>query len=429
MSTKCFLHSFFIFDVVPPRKEGADPVIYYYFSNNPDTTNNKNYRLTQVGLIITFISFCQRFSTDLPCDYVFTKVHEISMLELSGSIWMAVVLDSSRPKNRSLLNSVLLHFRTMFSSFFVPLKPLNSVPRVPNQEILNALPSAFPSILNSVDWNRFDFRYLFNSYIRQPMNNSEDIANVCKLFLQKNSKLFDNIAILYRKNKVVYSSFDPIVTRTLAFSIRHRFNHLFLHNPQRNTGKLIWLIGLFINNSGISSIYQQPIYFNGNPHLLVAFRDRSFKIVLTQPPDITVTEDMLLSIPKRLGVVRQQLDPKNLIFTKRNVPLPYATCANSSVTQQMTYECLNLDTASGYRVDSNFIKSHEFAVMYGQNVVIAAPTPKQFFIRCERKIVNREMEETILYMQPPPGDISHKLNISSFIVDQKPFKKESCLIA
>ncbi|OHT17052.1 hypothetical protein TRFO_12770 [Tritrichomonas foetus] len=431
MSQKNFLHSFLIFDSIPPRKEGSDPIIYYYYSSDQETLNDKNYQLTQAGLIITFISFCQRFNTSLPCDYVFTKVHELSMLELSGSIWMAVVLDSKKPENRALLNSILLHFRMMFSTFFVPLKPLGKSTTIGNQKVLDAIPAAFPSILNSVDWNRLDFRYLFSSYIYQPMNSSINIVSVCKQFLLNNADLFDNIAILYRQNRIIYSSFQPNITRTLAFSMRHRFNHLFLHNPQRESDQLTWLIGLYINKAGLNAIYQQPIYFQGKPHLLVAFRDGYFKIVLSQPPEIEVTEEMLMSIPKRLRMVRQFLDKKNLHFTQNNVPLPYASARIFYRSQIMNYDCFNFDVASGSRMDINFVKSHEYAVMYGRTAVIAAPIQNQCFVRCETKIVNGAMQETLLYAQPTPGGISHNLKISSFILGSKEtaHKQTGCEIA
>ncbi|OHT09146.1 hypothetical protein TRFO_22062 [Tritrichomonas foetus] len=431
MNKKSYLHSFAIFNCVPPRKEGTDPIIYWYHGES-DEVNQKYYKLNQIGLIITFISFCLRFDTNLPCDYVFTNEHEISMLELSGAIWMAVVLKSKEARNRSLLHSILQHCRMMFSTFFVPLPKLQEkMERFDiDNKILEYLDVAFPTIVNSIDWNRLDFRYLFNSFIMQPLKYEENrLEDVCKQFLSFNHDIIDDIAILYHHNRIVYSSFDPTVTRILSFAMRRKFTHIFLHNPARETDILTWLVGLYINNAGLNSIYQPPVFYNGKRHLLLAFLDGNYKIVLTQPSDIIITEELLQSIPKRLWQVRQFLKNSPTISPLTEIPLPFATTKNLYKVQTITFENHNLDAAMTARVDPNFIQVHDVATAYSRNAIIAYPEKSSLFVKCE--IDDDTKEERIIIAQPTPGGVSHCLKICSFILQPRkaPSKNGFCLIS
>lgn len=429
--SKSLLYSFFIFDCVSPTGEGSAPKIYSYFCNDPEIANDNTYKLKQMGFILVFMSFCQRFSTDSPLDYIFTKKHEYSLLELSGSIWMAVVINSKTPENRVLLKSILHHFRNMFSSFFFPLKELHKEEIIARKEVLDVLDVAFPSILNSIDWSRLDFRYLFNSYIRQPFK--VDLTDVCTDFLNKNSKLFDNIAIMYHisgTNRIIYSSFNDDVTQTLAFSMRRRFDHLFLHKPQKESDRLTWIIGLYINKSGFNSIYQQPIFLDGVPHLLVAFRVEHFKIVLSQPPDIEVTEEMLNSIPRRLSQIQQYLTRQNIIYPQNNIPFPIALVENHLSNNTMTFVKSDLDADSDSRLDKCFIKCHESAIMYDKTSTIAGPESGHSFVRCQND--NDQMDEVLIFSKPPLSykGISQKLKILSYTTKSKDneSKDSNCLI-
>lgn len=434
LKSKSLLYSFFIFDCVPPTGEGSAPTVYYYFSNDPEIENDNTYKLKQIGFILVFMSFCQRFSTDLPLDYIFTKNHEYSLLELSGSIWMAVVINSKKPENRALLHSILLHFRNMFSSYFVPLKSLRSEKITASEEILQKLDFAFPSIIKSVNWSRLDFRYLFNSSIPQPFK--IDMSIVCQEFLHNNSKLFDHIAIMYHvmgHNRIIYSSFDEKTTQTLAFSMRRRFDHLFLHNPERETEQLTWIIGLYKNKSGINSIYQQQIFIDGVPHLLVAFRVEHFKIVLTQPINIEISEEMLNSIPRRLMPIQQYLTRKNIINPQNSIPIPFALVLNSYEKHTMTFAKSDLDVESDSRLDRYFIKNHESAVTYDKTSTIAVPEYGNSFVRCQIKIVEDKMTEELIFSKPPSSlkGISKKLKILSSLYTTKSNEQtnnDPCLI-
>ena len=54
-TSKSFLDSFYIFNCIPPRSEGADPEVYYVYSNNDET--DSHVKLI-TGIIMTFLSFC-----------------------------------------------------------------------------------------------------------------------------------------------------------------------------------------------------------------------------------------------------------------------------------------------------------------------------------------------------------------------------------
>lgn len=434
LKSKSQPYSFFIFDCIPPTGEGSAPTIYRYICNDPEVENDNTYKLKQIGFILVFMSFCQRFSTDLPLDYIFTKNHEYSLLELSGSIWMAVVINSKKPENRALLHSILLHLRNIFSSYFFPLKSLYSEEMVARKEVLDQLKFAFPSILYLIDWSRLDFRYLFNSSIPQPFK--VDMSNICQEFLHNNSKIFDHIAIMYHilgHNRIIYSSFDERTTQTLAFSMRRRFDHLFLHKPERETDQLTWIIGLYKNKLGINSVYQQRIFLNGIPHLLVAFRVEQFKIILTQPNNIEISEEMLNSIPRRLMPIQQHLTRKNIIYPQNNIPIPFAIVKNSYNKHTMTFIKSDVDVECDSRLDRYFIKSHEAAVSFDKTSTIAVPEYGHSFIRCQISNVDNQMNEELIFSKPPQSSkgISKKLEILSYTTksNEQTSIDSSCLIS
>ena len=398
MSEDSLLHSFIVFNAVPPSEEGADPKVLWYFGNHGET--DQYYALNQAGLLMTFVAFCKRFDTDAPCDYVFTNRHEIMMLELSGPIWMGVVLNSSRPTNRALLRSILLYCRSMFSFFFHPLGQLSKEPPVDGEEdphVTQWVNYAFPLIVKSVDWNHLDFTYIFNSCVIQGLNTRKSsgrksLATLCRELISRNPLLVDNVAILYQKRKVVYSTFDHDVTRILAFGVRHRFGHLFHHKPAAGAPeKLTWLVGRYRNQVGLLSMYQQPIYYGGRPHLVLAFKFKRFKIVLTQPPDSEVSEESLDMIERQLFDITAFLADSSPVTTKPSVPLSFALALNDEEPKKLTFECVQIDAASRYSIDDTFAWIHAATSDYAKKAVTAMPTKYSFFTKCDRSVENKEL--------------------------------------
>ena len=117
------------------------------------------------------------------------------------------------------------------------------------------------------------------------------------------SRLFNyNIIILYSKHKVVTSTFsNPDISRAFSFAMRKKFKYMYQHNPVCQK-EFSWLLGLYRNEKGITSVFQLPIYYKDNgsdqvkPHLFVAFKYHKFKIILTLK-EIVYSEDVLKSIP------------------------------------------------------------------------------------------------------------------------------------
>ena len=398
MSEQSLLHSFIVFNAIPPSEEGADPEVLWYFGNHGEV--DKYYHLNQAGLLITFLAFCRRFDTDLPCDYVVTHNHEISLLELSDPIWMGVVLNSSRATNRALLRSLLLYCRSMFSFFFHPLAELTKVPsreREMDPQVLRWIDYAFPLIVNSIDWNHLDFTYIFNTCVMQRLSTrrksvDRSLASLCRDLISRNPHLIDNVAILYQKRKVVYSTFDHEATRILAFGVRHRFQHLFHHRPAASAPeKLTWLVGRYVNDVGLLSTYQQPIYLDGERHLLLAFKFKRFKIVLTQPPDYVVSEEGFDVIERELGDITAFLDESSPVKITPSVPLSFALAVNDDESRQLTFECVQVDAASRYAIDDNFVWIHSATADYAKKAITAMPAKSRFFLKCDRTDDNREL--------------------------------------
>lgn len=277
----------------------------------------------------------------------------------------------------------------MFSYFFHPLGPLSGKPpRDPTADpaIVKCIEYAFPSIVESIDWNRLDFTYIFNSCVMQKLDTGMDeLELICRNLIANNSDLIDNIAILHQKRKVIASTFDTEVTRILAFAMRHRFKHLFLHSPRAiRPERLTWLIGRYINKLGMMSTYQQPLYINGKPHLILAFRFKRFKIVLTQPPNVEVSERGYDRVEKMLTPLTDFLRERTAVVLKPSVPLHFALTMNDTHAQRMTFECVQIDALSRYRVDWNFIGIHEATRDYAPRAVVGMTAKYNWFVKCDR---------------------------------------------
>ena len=417
------LHSFIIFNIVPPKKEGAKPEIYWYYS--PEEQNEET-RLNQVGLILTFAGFCRKFTKfDNPrieCDYIYTNKHEIAIQQLFGDIFMSVTIESTKPFNRYVLQSILQYCKSMFSHFWVylPEEILADEESPSNDLIISNLDNAFGYIIHSIDWAHLDFMYLFKTYTRQKINGDFDkLKNLCAKLIVDHRKELDNIAILYRNHRVVHTTFSPTVTRVLAFGMRKKFRYLYLHNPRADRDALTWIIGMYTDMNGLKSLYQPVIYISGIPHLLVAFKLKHFKIVLTLNPNIEVDMRMLNEIPQYLKELRTFLKDIQATKPNRDVPVPFALAEVNMRSQQLHFDCSQIDAKSRPAVDINIIRGHQAAVITDISASVAFPGISDYFVTVSRR--KAEDKEIIVTCKSPTPNISDSLKICqriSVIKDQ-----------
>ena len=347
------------------------------------------------------------------------------MLELSGSIWMAVTVHRADSSKRSLLKSILLYCRSMFSYFFHPLNPLNTISRneKPLPEIISKISESFPFIVGSIDWIRLDFTYLYESIIKQHIhNNINELHDLCQNLLIKESNLFDNILILYRKHRVIYSTFSKDITKALSFGMRKKFQYLYLHKPFSSSETFHWLIGLYINPKGISSVYQQPIYYNGSGHLFVAFKYHKFKIVLTNPNNLELNDSTFKKMPEKLKDILKYLKncyPKRPVYS----PYPFAKSFFNGKEGYLDSISDQIDSHSRHIIHSNFIKIHDLALYLGITSTIALPVKNNFSIICKKNDI--ENTETIIAVQCEKEKVSEYLDISLKLIDPKQINQNS----
>ncbi|KAH0793032.1 hypothetical protein GPJ56_003083 [Histomonas meleagridis] len=342
---------------------------------------------------------------------------------------MAVVIKYNGRNNRELLSAILDYCRMMFSYYFVPLpdsreENLNQMTADP--KILVAIPHAFESILATINWNRISLdTYIFNSYQRQPMDGDpSEIQDFCQrvlnLKIEQNGKElneFDSITILCQK-KVVYSSLDPTSVRAVAFGLRRKFTHLFLHNPKTTYQSLTWLIGMYINSEGRHSFFQQPIYYDKKPHSIIAFKYQKYKIFITQPMDIEVSDKYFLSIPRKLARIQQYLKERYPRYIENNIPIPFAIAKNSRKDQIMVLDSFQIDAVLRVLVDANFVLAHQHTLHYDDNFAeIAFPSSSGLFVNSIND--NNEETELILMMKVSARNISEYLKICKLIKKRK----------
>lgn len=407
------LASFLVFDSIPPSAEGSDPAIYWYYSPTPRT---KFDELNEAGLLITFIRFTVRFDESTGCDYVKTSKHEYAMLELLDNIWMAVALKSRSTTNRCFLHSILEYCRMLFSCFWVPLPKLNPGCQKPDLKVaISHIPEAFPFIINAIDWTRLDSTYLFNSCLIQPIpfDQKEELARLCSNLLNQHPNVFDNIAILYHKKKTIFSTFSPIITKALSFSMKKKFKHLFLHNPTMLPSGFSWIIGLYINNSGLSSIYQPCMFYDGKLHYLIAFRYNDYKIVLSQPDSIDDDEVVMKAIPKFLAPIRQFLSHLFIPTLNDSVPIPFAISTNHLEKNHLIFHSKHIDAASRPIVDENVIILYNFMMTsYSGLKRCSFPVNNSFSVLAKKD----SRVEYVVFFQSDEKLLSQRSKIANIII-------------
>lgn len=405
------LRSFTIFNIIPPKKEGAKPKIYWYYSKEERTEEEK---LNEVGLIITFAGFCRKFKPENECDYIFTNKQEIGIYRLYGDIFMSVSIESHAPFNRFLLQSILRHCKLMFSHFWVPLPDIIlEGENPPSEEMIESqIDYAFQCIISSINWSHLDFSYIFNSFTRQQITGDfHALKRMCAQLLLRHRKIFSDICILDRKHRVIHSTFTATVTQALAFGMRKRFGHLFLHNPRADRDALTWIIGCYTDTNGINSLYQPVIYIGGVPHLLVAFKLHNYKIVLTLDPEITIDEKILREIPHHLRSIRDYLRNNTAVKPITEVPVPFALAMDDQ--QEMSFDCCQIDAKSRQAVDENFIRGHQ-AAMYTDTIAsVGFPGVQEYFITVIR---GARKAEKVVTCKSPSITLSEQLKICNRII-------------
>ena len=397
------LHAFVVFNAIPPTAEGSDPIVYWFYSQQE---TDANFKLNITGLLITFISFCEKWGTPDVCDYVDTKDHEIGLLQLCGPVWMGVSLESTGTNKRTLLNSILKYSKLMFSHFFVPLpEPGTNQPDPPLDEVTRNIKKAFEYIAGSIDWNCLDVTYLFNSYHMQPIRKIEknlveksqadtnkELDDICDRILSHEPKIFDNIVILYSRHTVIKSTMkDPNVTRALSFAMRKKFKFMYLHKPVC-VKEFSWLIGLYEDENGLTAIYQQPIYYDGSIHCFVAFKYHKFKIVLTIR-DIDLTESIFKEMPGRLKELRSFLKQ---CYPQKVPPsyFSYTRAINDFTNHQLVCVSDKFMPIDHLSVHEAWIMLHESSKSFAKNAVIVIPGNNEFKLMCDHKEV--ESDRTVV---------------------------------
>ncbi|EAY19944.1 hypothetical protein TVAG_401980 [Trichomonas vaginalis G3] len=405
------LHAFIVFDAIPPTKEAQDPTIYWFYSQKEQA---ENFKLNITGLLITFINFCEKWGTSEPCDYIDTKDHEIGLLKLCGPIWMAISLNSPMTNKRSLMSSLLGYCKMMFSHFFVPIPEDDSnFGQNDLKKLISKIPEGFKYIVESINWNSLDITYLYDSYHAQAVQvqlpeGENDINAICQDILNQQPKYFDNIIILYSKHRVIYTTLNPTITRAISFAMRKKFKYMYLHNPICQS-EFSWLLGLYADARGMTSIYQQPIYYDGKPHLFVAFKYHKFKIILTIPTDLILSDQTYLEMPSRLKKLNKALKvcyPKPIPFS----PIPYTRALNDG--NKLTCQSDKFAPKDHQFVHQAFIHLHEISKTYSPtSSSILVPSENHYYILC----VHCENAESLVASQKEDEGLYRNLNTCQII--------------
>lgn len=409
------LQCFIVFDQIPPREEGAEPIIYWHTSTHEMEHNSL---INQAGLFITFLNWTQKFSPDFPCDYISTSKHEISLLKLYGTIWMGVSVYSRSSDDRFILHSILRYCRIMFSHFFVALPELDDPLIDPSnsdnfnnvnfdinvdiEEVKKVLKYAFPYIVESIDWTRLDYSYEFNSIQQSRVSHYEELKDECKKFIQNNQDIVDGIAILH-KREVIYSSYNTYVTRAITFAMRKRFKLIYLPDLVQNPMKLSWLIGLYIDRNGLNSIFLHPIYFDNKVHFIIAFKLGIYKIFLTIPDGLEIDEQFLICIPRKMSkvvAVVKNIKILKVLYPPKINEISFAISQNEPLKQKMSFNGNLISTFSKIKIDSDFIKGHELAVTYDKSPKIGYPDKENYFVFCDSQIGENAIETLSLFQTP-----------------------------
>jgi hypothetical protein len=317
----------------------------------------------------------------------------------------------------------------MFSYFWVPLSDEYS--EFSQEMFESSIADAFNFIIGSIDWKHLEFYYLFNSYTIQPITgNLEELKQICARLLLRHKNVLNDIAIIYRKQKVVHTTFSPSVTRALAFGMMKKFKYLFLHHPKADKSILTWIIGLYTDMNGLESLYQPVIYINDTPHLLVAFKLKHFKIVLTLNPNAQVDIPTMKEIPKYLKELRTFLSEQQTMNPSNDVPIPFALAIDDQHDQQLYFDSSQIEARSRHAIDTNIIRGNQANVDFGNVAAVAFPGIDDYYVYVVRN-GPKKVERVVTCKNPSPK-ISDTLKICNRICctrNQTATNTSFCLIA
>ena len=278
------LHSFIVFDEVVPQVEGAKPLVLYADVNSECILENV------VGIYITFIQLSRQFKCSKPCEYIETDVSETCMRELSNGVWMAL---STSNTSRLLNQSLLELFSSIFTMFWdLPERSNKKL----TEESVRDIKQAFSMITHFTNYKNIPFTHVFSGYFKYQL--SQSMNKSVKKLVAALPPLVAHCMLMFSRN-VIYSTLTDETNRTLAVCLRYKFPFLFPHVVTKQD-KLYWIIGLSRLSKGKINVYAPPIIINGQSHPMVALQYGKLKFILILNPDLEITIDSLLSIPRSL---------------------------------------------------------------------------------------------------------------------------------
>ena len=404
------LQSFIVFDGVMPLAEGSEPAVF--FTHLPQESNNKHFAVNQVGLLLTFIRFAQRFSDDLPCDYIRTSSHETSLLELDNQVWISVQrqISPSMPSNRNLLHSILQSCKRIYKLFFqLPERDKKTAEVTPTS--VKILQHAFQMIVDSITWADLGFIHLFDSFFQLKLDDvfSSQMYPIIQNILTSNTHIA-HIAIMYSKYFIFYT-FPTDIARTLAICLRMKLPYLFPRVLVKEEERLYWIIGLSMTNRKSCCIYAPPLYIDGKKYPLIALRMKKLRFIMTLKDDITPMPDLLQQIPPVIRNLRKHCEKLKFKSNQgRNEKSGSFVVLKNYPQETMLTLCHEKLSDQTIPIIENMIfQSHTLATdisLNKANVVFPGPANLGYYI-CLRRSIH---EEVVVICQCLNKEVSQAVN-------------------
>ncbi|OHT02045.1 hypothetical protein TRFO_30962 [Tritrichomonas foetus] len=414
------LFNFIVFDSIVEEKEGAVNDVFYSFSTNNEFNNDENRKMIEVGILTTFIFFCNNFKPNNNCDYIFTGKREICLIHIGESVFISASLISTVATHRLVLQSVLNSIKNILFLNILPPKR-NGNGKITN-EFQTGINKFLPQIISLIRWNDLIFTELWDASLPL-VGLSQQSRNLFEYDLREvqNDNDFIFGLILTVRDKLIAHTTDPELSRLLITLIFSKFSFFFPRKLKKKENVLRWIIGYNKEQNGSINVFTPPIIWNGKKYAIAALQYNKVRLIMILDPNKTDLYSQLNTITKKLSLIMFRCDSlddptmkiKNIFGKQIGAKLIHMPASKelkllTNKLQQYDYKTIENGMLIAYKTSLNLkgnISSGVFPVSDG------------FMVFFERNIHKKPYYDKIIVTKFKPFDLSQVIQFLRNITD------------
>ena len=206
------LDSFIIFDGIPPKEEGADPVVFWMYPDytGPDKEQYSNSIFNRVGLYLTFIGFCRDFGANKYCEYFQTDQFLTVFTCIGAEVYCAATFQTSDSSKHIILEKSMEAFRALFLHIFTP--PVRKGDDIDKESVAKFALDFLDDLLRIFQFNP----------ILPRLSPSYDLWSLCEGAIATSKEAIPHLigASFLWDNYLIHSTLSPEIVLSLYFAYK-----------------------------------------------------------------------------------------------------------------------------------------------------------------------------------------------------------------